>query len=392
MDVPAINILSLLAHLRKVILQDAVVLMDISSENHLSNYSLHGIFRHKVFQDPQFHSYRLALKDAMANATSPYLDSLNANSPAIVNELRGVSTKLSHDLQHVQASIDNLTQRADEISSNTRTLKGDFIDERHRQSEATALAVSGEFNRFAASMLNIMKQVAQQLQVSVAEESVSLGLTSNMQPAKGLGLASNQSRLQKQKPTQRQAQEQHGQGLEQQQMNQDNNQDQDQDQNYEQGQGIQELNQRQEQAQQEPGQKQQDEVGQDIPLVQKRFKKLWTDSRIKEIQNLENSLATPQMEVTIDKYDMLHQKHSLREHWNEWFYGHNDYPSIWRLNKFKGRSWRASNSARRYKFKKDVIYSILDRMLTMEERVALNEVEQLLVSSSLNKYYNDLHS
>ncbi|KAF9895898.1 hypothetical protein BX616_008589, partial [Lobosporangium transversale] len=212
MDVPAINILSLLAHLRKVILQDAVVLMDISSENHLSNYSLHGIFRHKVFQDPQFHSYRLALKDAMANATSPYLDSLNANSPAIVNELRGVSTKLGHDLQHVQASIDNLTQRADEISSNTRTLKGDFIDERHRQSEATALAVSGEFNRFAASMLNIMKQVAQQLQVSVAEESVSLGLTSNMQPAKGLGLASNQSRLQKQKPTQRQAQEQHGQG------------------------------------------------------------------------------------------------------------------------------------------------------------------------------------
>ncbi|KAF9581133.1 hypothetical protein BGW38_001968, partial [Lunasporangiospora selenospora] len=114
---------------------------------------------------------------------------------------------------------------------------------------------------------------------------------------------------------------------------------------------------------------------------------------------LEEELATPKHGVVSnDIYEMIPQKNPLREQWQEWFYGTSEQPSIWRLNKHRGTKWRSvqgkkgNELARRYKFKRDVVFSVMEKMIgkrgTLEERqeAALLETEEILAHTSLNKY------
>ena len=88
-----LKFLRLLAHLRKIFLEDAVALMDTKPDDHL-HYGLHEIFDHAVFKDDLFREYRVNLVEAMARAVPPQSNLLSHNAPAIHAEFRNIDSKV----------------------------------------------------------------------------------------------------------------------------------------------------------------------------------------------------------------------------------------------------------------------------------------------------------
>ncbi|KAG0222132.1 hypothetical protein BGW42_006860, partial [Actinomortierella wolfii] len=83
-----------LARLRKVILQDAVALMEITSDPQYQ-YHFHRIFQEPVFKSPLFAQFRDGLRKRMSMATSPISDILLVNTPAIQHSLRDITEKMA---------------------------------------------------------------------------------------------------------------------------------------------------------------------------------------------------------------------------------------------------------------------------------------------------------
>ncbi|KAF8918520.1 hypothetical protein BGZ58_004821, partial [Dissophora ornata] len=88
------RILTLLLHLRKVILQDAAVLLDLRDDS-ACNYGLHRIFGLPVFESAMFADFRTQLRERMRTESSPITDSLRNNAPAMHSEFRAVKSKLN---------------------------------------------------------------------------------------------------------------------------------------------------------------------------------------------------------------------------------------------------------------------------------------------------------
>ncbi|KAG9319267.1 hypothetical protein KVV02_003331 [Mortierella alpina] len=117
-DVRYVRMLFLLTHLRKVLLQDAVDLMQLLDAPF--RYEDHGVFRHPVFslENPPFRKFREDLSNNMRVVKSPMEDSLLANAPAIHNEFRTVHSavqRLDHTLQANTDAIQQLTKLADNV-------------------------------------------------------------------------------------------------------------------------------------------------------------------------------------------------------------------------------------------------------------------------------------
>ncbi|KAF9122303.1 hypothetical protein BGX30_002084 [Mortierella sp. GBA39] len=122
-------------------------------------------------------------------------------------------------------------------------------------------------------------------------------------------------------------------------------------------------------------------------------------------------------DVSEEPYLMIRKDSSIKEHWNEWFRGVNNKPSIWSLNGVRGRRvfalhGKSANTTWRYrenhddfklkpnsydaqwKFKKDVVYQVLKAMLeldsnfplTVREEMALSEVEKAKGRMTLNAF------
>lgn len=83
----------ILAHLRKVVLQDAVALMELTIEPAF-RYDLHHIFGEKVFRSPLFTRFRADLVEKMKTSSSPLNDSLALNAPAIQHNLQNITDVL----------------------------------------------------------------------------------------------------------------------------------------------------------------------------------------------------------------------------------------------------------------------------------------------------------
>ncbi|KAF9324398.1 hypothetical protein BG006_000556 [Podila minutissima] len=101
-DVLKVRMLLLLAHLWKVILQDAIALINLPQEPFL--YGDHCILQHSVFKGPLFLKFKEDLLKSMATAISPMSDSLMANAPTIHNEFGTVNTRMNqfkHEIRHL---------------------------------------------------------------------------------------------------------------------------------------------------------------------------------------------------------------------------------------------------------------------------------------------------
>ena len=103
-DFYKMRLLILLAHLRKVVLQDAVALME-KNEDPNCIYSHHYIFEDRVFRDPLFARFKIDMKQCMETASPPITDSLRANAPGIHNELRGLSDQMASMKFHVHDEL-----------------------------------------------------------------------------------------------------------------------------------------------------------------------------------------------------------------------------------------------------------------------------------------------
>ncbi|KAF9273949.1 hypothetical protein BGZ74_004554, partial [Mortierella antarctica] len=107
-DSQKIKFFIILAHLRKVILQDAAALMEINSDPQCI-YSHHRMFLEPIFKSPLFNQFRVDLCEKMATSKSPVTDSLLANAPAIQHGLRDISEKLTA-LSNVLQTVPTTTQ------------------------------------------------------------------------------------------------------------------------------------------------------------------------------------------------------------------------------------------------------------------------------------------
>ncbi|KAI8596594.1 hypothetical protein EDD21DRAFT_419523 [Dissophora ornata] len=78
---------------KKVVLQDAVTLMDLDDPD--CDYSQHHIFRGPVFKIPHFMEFRNEFQEAARNDMSPITETLAANAPAMHYELWSMNARLT---------------------------------------------------------------------------------------------------------------------------------------------------------------------------------------------------------------------------------------------------------------------------------------------------------
>lgn len=132
-DIPAMRLMFVLAHLRKVILQDAVVLMSLKNDVRCQ-YSEHHVLKLPVFRSELFQQFSSQLLHSIQIARSPLSDSLTANAPAIQQEFRQVKTSVASLHTHLEGGLDSLRNNYDTlqqdinirfnaVSSDTKSIK-----------------------------------------------------------------------------------------------------------------------------------------------------------------------------------------------------------------------------------------------------------------------------
>ncbi|KAI7816641.1 hypothetical protein BC939DRAFT_508130 [Gamsiella multidivaricata] len=137
-DILKIRMLLLLAHLRKVVLQDAVALMSLPNEPFL--YGDHRILQHSVFKGSLFLEFKGTLLRSMETARSPMTDSLSVNTPALHNEFSRMNNRMSRaesELRHLFQESNN--QAAQQVKRLEHLLVNQFSSYvTHNNSSPTA--------------------------------------------------------------------------------------------------------------------------------------------------------------------------------------------------------------------------------------------------------------
>ncbi|KAI8360067.1 hypothetical protein B0O80DRAFT_483904 [Mortierella sp. GBAus27b] len=108
-DFNKMQLMMLLAHLRKVVLQDAAVLMR-KNDDASYLYSRHHIFEDSVLKDPLFVQFANDLHRSMETTSPLSTDSLRANAPAIHHEFRSISDRIHGLSLHMHAEFDGFTK------------------------------------------------------------------------------------------------------------------------------------------------------------------------------------------------------------------------------------------------------------------------------------------
>ncbi|KAF8931032.1 hypothetical protein BGZ47_000279, partial [Haplosporangium gracile] len=104
-----LKFLRMLAHLRKVVLQDAVALMNLSFDDYM-NYARHDVFDNLIFKDDLFLKYRPGLLSAMDSAIPLQSDLLSHNAPAIHTEFRNLDSKMTNGFAGTRSDMRAFTQ------------------------------------------------------------------------------------------------------------------------------------------------------------------------------------------------------------------------------------------------------------------------------------------
>lgn len=360
-----IRILLLLTHLRKVILQDAVILWSLHKDVKLTfEYWRHHIFSLEVFKSPLFTDFKADLVAAMARTTAPETDSVHAMTPVFnshfkalrsqIEDLGAMEGRLGNKIEHVLQLQDTTLRRA------TGQLSGEIAEVKR-----DVATISKKFND-SSNTINALLDVFDEFTSQIRRAH----MPSTSQSSKHHQHSQRQEARNSDNPTTLRARP--IESAEAQPID-----------NAEAPEGVPEV-QLGRQSPPPPS----------IPLAAR-------------LLQIEHDLASPRNELTPEEmaapageryiYSMIPQARPLRDHWKEWFHGIDGNPSIWRLDKYLKSKWRSvpGSSAlnRRYKFKKDIVYSILRLMLEMEgtlterEDVALRQAEITIGQTSLNQYY-----
>jgi hypothetical protein len=391
-DFNQMRLMALLTHLRKIVLQDAIVLMR-KTEDPSCVYSQHHIFKDSVFRDPLFLQFSKDLRQSMETASPPSTDSLRANAPALHHEFRAINDRLnSMSLRTIR--IDEKLEKLDGFENSVNRL----IDAHRDQFQQEQDDRNARELRFLETMRDATEQRLTYLRdMNSGQHRHQLGLQLHKSRQDQIHVSlpeffrprQQQHQLQQPRQLPRLLQQPH------QQDQQDQQEDRQEDQ-QEQEQQEQPHPQVEGEDQNQPhGHQLQDLAhGQPVQVEQASY-----DEKT-AIRILASRIASPQAEPQSPEYLMIDRSHSFEEHWQEWFRGVSGEPSIWTLDNAFGNSWRSgSNSvAKLYQFKKQLIESGLRVMLAVDvpslpERQNLM-FERVLVqinnAGSLNKYYDSL--
>ncbi|KAF8939869.1 hypothetical protein BGZ58_008497 [Dissophora ornata] len=120
-DIPKLRIFILLTRLRKVVLQDAAVLMALRNPEFRN--SEHHIFREQVFGSALFLEFQVQLLQSVETSKSPVSDSLAANAPAINHEFRSLhmrdEQRNRQPNQLLKLVLDSREEQKDEVRGAT---------------------------------------------------------------------------------------------------------------------------------------------------------------------------------------------------------------------------------------------------------------------------------
>ncbi|KAF9368193.1 hypothetical protein CPB97_004874, partial [Podila verticillata] len=369
-DVLKVRMLLLLAHLRKVILQDAIALINLPQEPFL--YGDHRILQHSIFKGPLFLKFKEDLLESMATAISPMSDSLMANAPAIHNEFSTVNTRMNQ-FEH---EICQLFQ-----ASNAQTAK-----ELKRLEEVLV----NQHSTFIGATNQNKIELIMQFWSAVRDISLSISNTAhtaqlNFLSSLGPGLLDKQV---KQQPIEQQCDKQ-----------QCDKQQRDKQQHDKQLHNDQQHNEQQYNEQQY---NEQQRIGQHLenpPVAQISHRQPSSKERQTSLKTELASQYVHYPPTSVDLVDVMFLSRSepLRRQWKEWFQGTEGRPAIWSLNKTFRTKWHKGHGntlAKTFSVKKTIIYSILDIMLEIEgatlnerEESALQVMEDQLKVMTLNRYY-----
>ncbi|KAG0348272.1 hypothetical protein BGZ54_004675, partial [Gamsiella multidivaricata] len=129
-DIPKLRILLLLTHLRKVLLQDAAVLINLRTSEF--RYGEHHIFRDRLFGSTLFLRFQERLLHSIETTRSPVSDSLAANAPAINHEFRSLhmrdeqNNRVLNELLKTTSAVRN--EQREDLMEATSTIKARIDD------------------------------------------------------------------------------------------------------------------------------------------------------------------------------------------------------------------------------------------------------------------------
>jgi hypothetical protein len=141
----AIHTLRLWIKLRRIILQDAAVILEYYPAR-----SAHPLFRHAVFQTPAFSEFRLKMRRAIDTTEIPMDVKLHAVLPGLHDRLRGMHGDQSRGFDEVR---DELKQLGNQISKSADTAAAVVRVEmaKHFAALAVSLAQGSPFQGLAAA-------------------------------------------------------------------------------------------------------------------------------------------------------------------------------------------------------------------------------------------------
>ncbi|GJJ68189.1 hypothetical protein EMPS_00535 [Entomortierella parvispora] len=444
-----LKFLRMLAHLRKILLQDSAVLMETKPDNFMS-YAHHEIFDDDVFKDPLF----------IYNTSSIHAEFRNLDTK-MTNGFQDAKTELRTFTRTVKETTDSDLQR---LGDSIATAVGSLVSEHLREiSDVLAshtanynLAISHALRRAVeASTMNSMADFLEELNlVSSTQESA---------PSVHPGIAQQRRGMQR-----RVQLEQHEQttmeetmvdltGVSQAEDEQGHEQDHEQDHELDHEQDHerdheQEREQDDPEPDYEPDYEPDHEPDHEIDMMETEGlpRRQSTEQGVHSStapSPMPNPASPPSLAAPIDHNELLSRMDelalelgttynplrgeyvseepvemisnycSIRDLWKEWFQGVRGRPSIWVLNGVRGRRvfalngksantvwrWRANDRNfplkpnsydAQWKFKKDVVYQVLKVMLELDsstplavrEETALTAVEKAQGKMSLNAF------
>jgi len=344
---PAMRLMIILAHLRKVILQDAVAMLSITDDS-TCVYGQHDMFtKHPAFSSPIFREYSLQLQQSMRDTRSPLTDSLTANAPALHHEFRSVKTALG--------TLDGLIRQQN-------TYIQQRFDGVERCSDHNADAVGDQLLSISRAIQNAFGNASQ-----IVGDTVTQVERQRQEQRRRRPRQNPQPQLQQGEPEQ-----------------------------------IPEL------PQIDAGHELNDDVedlagGQE--LVDEQEHQLPVDPSKEDLVRLENEIALTmdQIQPRNKDFQMKRRDISLNDLFDEWFAGERTRrpPSIWKMNNFYGKEWRTGWSQvnrTHYCFKKKVVMEVMTQVYKAEGRTLRDRItngvatvqEAIEQAGSISKYHKNL--
>ncbi|KAG0346433.1 hypothetical protein BG004_001747 [Podila humilis] len=189
--------LILLAHLRKIVLQDAAVLMELGMQDEQCRYHSHHVFNYPVFKTQLLFDFRANLRADMLKVTSPITDSFVANALGIHSRLRSAESRVLDLSRVIETELGNTrsTQKSNEratrmlAASTSRAVGSSLGRIRHQihnlrnESNTNATALKRMLSRISTLVNAIITEEISHMQLQSSSGQKAPDSSSNAQDA-----------------------------------------------------------------------------------------------------------------------------------------------------------------------------------------------------------------